>query len=166
MPEERIHSMQEIDIEHDAIDEYFECITACSLSDEGIHCLTQCIDVHLKQESEHWSQQIHLLRLDCVLSLIIFRCAKFTLSCVLLQRYFPWWFWNIWWAIWAFNTTSDWHKNDITIILFGRDYWSKVIDFQLLADSGIITDDHLKLFQYADTALDAWQIIRQNAQAK
>ena len=44
--------MDEIDIEHDAIDEYFECITACSLSDEGIHCLTQCIDVHLKKEEE------------------------------------------------------------------------------------------------------------------
>ena len=38
--------MDEIDIEHDAIDEYFECITACSIGDEGIHCLTQCIDIH------------------------------------------------------------------------------------------------------------------------
>ena len=46
------HGMDEIDIEHDAIDEYFECITACSLSDDGIHCLTQCIDVHLKKEEE------------------------------------------------------------------------------------------------------------------
>ena len=45
--------MDEIDIEHDAIDEYFECITACSLSDESIHCLTQCIDIHLKKEAEH-----------------------------------------------------------------------------------------------------------------
>ena len=44
--------MNQIDIEHDAIDEYFECITACSLSDDGIHCLTQFIDVHLKKEGE------------------------------------------------------------------------------------------------------------------
>ena len=48
----RTHGMDEIEIEHDAIDEYFECITACSLSDDGIHCLTQCIDVHLKKEEE------------------------------------------------------------------------------------------------------------------
>ena len=49
--------MDEIDMEHDAIDEYFECITACSLSDDGIHCFTQCIDVHLKKEEEKWLLQ-------------------------------------------------------------------------------------------------------------
>ncbi len=34
----------------DAIDEYFECVTACSLDDEGIECVTQCVQVHLKGE--------------------------------------------------------------------------------------------------------------------
>ena len=38
--------------EMDAIDEYFECVTACSLNDEGIECLTQCIQVHLKAEDD------------------------------------------------------------------------------------------------------------------
>ena len=52
MTTKRTHGMDEIVIEHDAIDEYFECITACSLRDDGIHCLTQCIDVHLKKEEE------------------------------------------------------------------------------------------------------------------
>ena len=47
-----VHTMGEINIEHDAIDEYFECITTCSLSEEGTHCLTQCIDIHLKKEAE------------------------------------------------------------------------------------------------------------------
>ena len=42
----------EIDIEHDAIDEYFECITACSLGDDGIQCITKCIEVHLKEEAK------------------------------------------------------------------------------------------------------------------
>jgi len=37
--------MDEIDIEHDAIDEYFECITLCSLNDNSIHCITQCIEI-------------------------------------------------------------------------------------------------------------------------
>ena len=49
---ERDNFMIEIDIEHDAIDEYFECITACSLGDDGIQCVTQCIEVHLKEESK------------------------------------------------------------------------------------------------------------------
>ena len=37
--------------EHDAIDSYFECITACSLEDEGVECVTRCVEVHLKSES-------------------------------------------------------------------------------------------------------------------
>ena len=47
----------------------------------------------------------------------------------------------------------------VPIILFGRDYWSKVIDFQFLADSGVISDDHLSLFSYAETPADAWKQI-------
>ena len=47
----------------------------------------------------------------------------------------------------------------VPIILFGRDYWSQVINFQFLADSGVISDDHLKLFTYAETADEAWQQI-------
>ena len=35
----------------DAIDSYFECITACSLNDEGVDCVTKCVEVHLKEES-------------------------------------------------------------------------------------------------------------------
>ncbi len=53
--------------------------------------------------------------------------------------------------------------NEISIIIFGREKWSKAIDFQLLADSGTFADDHLNLFQYADTELEAWEIISQDA---
>ena len=42
------YEMQDVNIEHDAIDEYFECITACSIGDDGMQCITQCIEVHLK----------------------------------------------------------------------------------------------------------------------
>ena len=35
---------------HDAIDSYFECITACSLNEEGVDCVTRCVEVHLKEE--------------------------------------------------------------------------------------------------------------------
>ena len=37
--------------EHDAVDSYFECITACSLDDEGGDCVTRCVEVHLKDEN-------------------------------------------------------------------------------------------------------------------
>jgi uncharacterized protein (TIGR00730 family) len=47
----------------------------------------------------------------------------------------------------------------VPIILFGRDYWDRVIDFQFLADSGVIADHHLDLFTYAETPGEAWQQI-------
>ena len=52
-------------------------------------------------------------------------------------------------------------KNRIPIILFGRDYWSKVINFKFLSDYGLISDEHLNLFQFADSAEEAWDIIKQ-----
>ena len=52
-------------------------------------------------------------------------------------------------------------KAQIPIILFGRDYWSKVINFQFLSDHGLISDEHMNLFQYADSASEAWDIIKQ-----
>jgi len=48
----------------------------------------------------------------------------------------------------------------IPVILYSREYWSKVIDFQFLADEGTIRDDHLSLIQYAETPDAAWAIIR------
>ena len=52
-------------------------------------------------------------------------------------------------------------KTQIPIILFGRDYWSKVNNFQFLSDHGLISDEHMNLFQYADSASEAWDIIKQ-----
>ncbi len=34
--------------EQDAIDSYFDCITACSLHGDGLDCVTRCVEVHLK----------------------------------------------------------------------------------------------------------------------
>jgi uncharacterized protein (TIGR00730 family) len=49
----------------------------------------------------------------------------------------------------------------IPVILYGREYWERVIDMQRLADEGVIRDEHLQLFQYADTPEKAWaEIVR------
>jgi hypothetical protein len=48
---------------------------------------------------------------------------------------------------------------EIPIIIFGRDYWQQVIDFQHLADEGTIDDEDLELIQYAETPEEAWEII-------
>jgi hypothetical protein len=47
----------------------------------------------------------------------------------------------------------------IPIILFGREYWERVIDFPFLADEGVIADADLQLIDYAETPREAWEII-------
>ena len=48
---------------------------------------------------------------------------------------------------------------EIPIVLFGREYWEHVVDFQFLADEGTIADADLELIGYAETAQEAWEII-------
>ena len=36
----------------DPIDSYFDCVTACSIEDQEIECVTRCVEVHLKSHSE------------------------------------------------------------------------------------------------------------------
>ncbi len=50
---------------------------------------------------------------------------------------------------------------DIPIVLYSREYWERVIDFQFLADEGVIADEHLDLIQYAESPPEAWQIIEE-----
>ena len=48
----------------------------------------------------------------------------------------------------------------IPVILYNREFWDRVINFQFLADEGTIRDEHLSLMHYAETPDEAWQIIR------
>jgi uncharacterized protein (TIGR00730 family) len=47
----------------------------------------------------------------------------------------------------------------IPVILYGRKYWDSIINFQNLADEGVIDDEDLKLINYAETPREAWNII-------
>lgn len=47
----------------------------------------------------------------------------------------------------------------IPIIMFGRAFWDRVVDFRYLADEGLIEDEHLDLISYAETPAEAWEII-------
>ncbi|HEV3136784.1 MAG TPA: TIGR00730 family Rossman fold protein [Pirellulales bacterium] len=48
---------------------------------------------------------------------------------------------------------------EIPIVMFGREYWEQVIDFQFLADEGVIEDAHLDLVSFAETPEEVWNII-------
>ena len=51
-------------------------------------------------------------------------------------------------------------QHAMPIILFGKDYWTRLIDFEFMADSGLIDDQDLDLIQFADTATEAWDLLR------
>jgi hypothetical protein len=45
----------------------------------------------------------------------------------------------------------------IPVVLFGRDYWGRVISFEALVDTGMIEAQDLALFELVDTAEEAWR---------
>ena len=49
----------------------------------------------------------------------------------------------------------------IPIILFGIEFWTKIIDFEGLAEFGTIAPEDLDLLSFVETAEEAWSIIRE-----
>ena len=49
----------------------------------------------------------------------------------------------------------------IPIILFGKDYWAQLINFDFLVSEGTIDPDDINSFRFADTAEEAWRLIRE-----
>jgi hypothetical protein len=43
------------------------------------------------------------------------------------------------------------------ILLFGREFWEQLIDFQHLVDTGMISAADLKLFRFVESAEEAWE---------
>ncbi len=48
----------------------------------------------------------------------------------------------------------------VPIILFGTDYWKRLLNLETLVDEGAISPADLNLFQYCDDPAEAWEIIR------
>jgi uncharacterized protein (TIGR00730 family) len=48
----------------------------------------------------------------------------------------------------------------VPIVLFGSDYWKRLINFEMLVDEGVISPADLDLFQFADEPETAWNIIK------
>jgi uncharacterized protein (TIGR00730 family) len=45
------------------------------------------------------------------------------------------------------------------ILLFGRDFWEKLVDFRHLVDTGMISPGDLGLFHFVETAEQAWEVL-------
>jgi predicted Rossmann-fold nucleotide-binding protein len=48
----------------------------------------------------------------------------------------------------------------IPILLFGGDFWSRVVNFEALAEEGVINPEDLNLFTPVETAEEGWEVIR------
>ncbi len=47
----------------------------------------------------------------------------------------------------------------IPMILFGKKFWKRLVNFEFLVEEGTISESDLDLFQFADTAEEAWELI-------
>jgi hypothetical protein len=48
----------------------------------------------------------------------------------------------------------------VPIILFGKDYWKRLINMDVLVEEGAISPEDLHLFHYTDDPQEAWDLIR------
>ncbi len=48
----------------------------------------------------------------------------------------------------------------VPIVLFGTDYWTRLLDMNVLLEEGAISPEDLALFSYADDPATAWEAIR------
>ena len=48
------------------------------------------------------------------------------------------------------------------ILLFGREFWGRVVNFEALAEEGTIARSDLKLFHIVDSAEEGWAIVREH----
>lgn len=51
-------------------------------------------------------------------------------------------------------------SRQVPIVLFGADYWKRLVNFEVLVEEGVISPADLDLFQFADDAETAWNLIK------
>ena len=45
------------------------------------------------------------------------------------------------------------------ILLFGRDFWSRLVDLDLLVETGMISPEDIELFNFVETSEEAWALL-------
>ena len=54
------------------------------------------------------------------------------------------------------------HKvQSIPVLLFGKTFWERIVNFNALVEEGVISAKDLELFKYVETADEAWELISQ-----
>lgn len=50
----------------------------------------------------------------------------------------------------------------MTVILYGKNFWNKIIDFKALVKYGMISPEDMDLFSFADTPKEAFDILKKD----
>jgi uncharacterized protein (TIGR00730 family) len=48
------------------------------------------------------------------------------------------------------------------ILMFGREFWTRLIDFELLVETGMISPGDEQLFRFVETAEEAWKVLAED----
>ena len=48
----------------------------------------------------------------------------------------------------------------IPVLLYGREFWERVVNFPALVEEGVISERDLALFTYVETAQEGWDVVR------
>ncbi|KQS03908.1 lysine decarboxylase [Sphingomonas sp. Leaf357] len=48
----------------------------------------------------------------------------------------------------------------IPVLLFGKEFWNKVVNFQALVDEGVVSPRDMNLFTFVETADEAWAVVQ------
>lgn len=54
----------------------------------------------------------------------------------------------------------------VPVVLFGREYWNKVLSFKALYEEGMISMDDLNLIHFVENAEQAWHLIKEHLSVK
>lgn len=48
----------------------------------------------------------------------------------------------------------------IPVLLFGREFWERVVNFEALVEEGVISERDLGIFTYVETAAEGWAVVQ------
>jgi predicted Rossmann-fold nucleotide-binding protein len=48
----------------------------------------------------------------------------------------------------------------LPILIYGREFWSRVVNFEALAEEGVIARADLALMHFVETAEEGWAIVK------
>ncbi len=54
---------------------------------------------------------------------------------------------------------QTWKMPRVPVVLVGREYWERLVDWRFLVEEGMVAAEDLHLFTYAETAAEAWKAI-------